>query len=126
MNDERVTNLAKELLIIYGDCIKNDRQMDDIGNLTTIRSEALLVYLQRVLRPIWEMSITYRENDLRYECQTSNMEMFLPALNKLQNILAIIIEYQSDFTRVTTVKDQARLLNQSLIQAPEHEHGIRN
>ena len=114
LNDERVTNLAKDLLVVYGDCVRSGGSAGPA--LTTMRSEALLVYLQRVLRPIWEMHITYREKESKFESQTSNMEMLLPALGKLQNISAVINEYQSELTRPTNKRHQASLLGQSPIQ----------
>ena len=91
-------NLAKDLLIVYGDSLlrKNIEEFIDLvkdrnhafefdSNIVSVRVKALLTYLQRILRPIWDMKVCYREKFEDMKKQFSNMEMFLPALMKLKN-----------------------------------------
>ena len=70
-----------------------------------MRSEAMLTYLSRVVGPIWEASLTYRSKEHKFECQSSNMEMLLPALSKLKNISAALHQYRTELTRATSVQD---------------------
>lgn len=80
--------------------------------MSTLRMNAIYTYLQRVLRPIWDMNITYRHNLNRLEKQLSNMHMFLPALRKLQHLKSMLDKHLVDLCRQTTIEDQVHLLRQ--------------
>ena len=61
------------------------------------------------------MKISYREKYDDKTNQFSNMEMFLPALNKLRKFKQMIEKNQSLITKRTNQEDQAKLLGQDLI-----------
>ena len=71
----KVLQLAKELLRVYGDSVKrvNAQQYEDFlrsqerstalvldHDMLSLRFKAIYTYLQRLLRPIWELKISYR------------------------------------------------------------------
>ena len=99
--DQEVTFLALNILTIYGDSIKTANVNDFkefIGSsgpglkteVMSVRLRAVHTYLQRLLRPIWEMNMTYRPKYHRFEKQVSNIDMFLPALAKLKDMLSTL------------------------------------
>lgn len=69
-----VVELAIHLLAIYGNAVRTSLSQDyklfldspEFGlgvndpDLMTIRFKSLHVYLQRIVRPIWEMKLTFR------------------------------------------------------------------
>ena len=61
------------------------------------------------------MKISYREKYDDKSNQFSNMEMFLPALNKLRKFKQMIEKNQSLITKRTNQEDQAKLLGQDRI-----------
>lgn len=101
-----LVDLARELLLIYGDSVKeahvqnfvdylNSQQIRaDASVLTTdflpVRTQALCTYLQRILRPIWHTKLTHRKSVSDFSKQLPNIELFLPALARLQNLYNFI------------------------------------
>jgi hypothetical protein len=70
--------------------------------MISIRIKALQTYLQRVLRPIWDTRITYRQTEASASKQISNVDTFLPALNKLRNFLRMLEKNQNMLSQSTT------------------------
>lgn len=122
--DIKTIHLAKELLTVYGDSVPvahignfkalfSSRDKDNVINnpdMLSVRCRAIYTYLQRVLRPVWDMNLTYRKKYEDYVKQISNLDMFYPCLTKLKMVRTMLDHYVSDFYRQTTEHDQANLM----------------
>ena len=61
--------------------------------MLSVRCKAIHAYLQRVLRPVWDMKLTYRKKYDDYGKQISNLDMFYPCLEKLKRVKTMLDIY---------------------------------
>lgn len=136
LESHHVLALALRLLSVYGDSVRQqDLQVIEQELIAAnapvhavfnteflpLRIRAIYTHLQRILRPIWDMNLTFRTSHSNFKKQFSNYDSFKPALGKLRGLLRVLDAHSNDLTRLTSIADQTQLLRKE-----RHLGGITN